>query len=167
MRNADAPIQSQSRHRRTRRSHEARDDSRKRRTPRRTLAWPCAGDFFAVLWVASLAIELPHMRGVAAGGEAGSCAGDCNADARVIVDELVRGVNIALGSAPSNRARCLFLSPARRHRRALRAGTPEGGQGHSYERSQRSQPVRGDTLRRRSLTSETVGQNRATGRCVR
>jgi len=31
---------------------------------------------------------------------AGSCGGDCNADGRVTVDELVRGVNIGLGAQP-------------------------------------------------------------------
>ena len=28
------------------------------------------------------------------------CVGDCDGDGRVTVDELVRGVNIALGAAP-------------------------------------------------------------------
>ena len=30
-----------------------------------------------------------------------SCAGDCNGNARVAIDELIRGVNIALRLAPS------------------------------------------------------------------
>jgi secreted trypsin-like serine protease len=38
---------------------------------------------------------------------AGTCAGDCNADGHVTVDELVTGVNIALGSPPRDACQSL------------------------------------------------------------
>ena len=45
-------------------------------------------------------LEVQAIAGIAAGGKCKPprCAGDCDGDARVGIDELVRGVNIALGS---------------------------------------------------------------------
>jgi hypothetical protein len=48
----------------------------------------------------AVAVLLGSIVGVAAQSAASDCIGDCNGDSEVTVDELITGVNIALGSQP-------------------------------------------------------------------
>ena len=75
---------------------------------RRAIAWEAGNTLGGVLFLASCVVSVGGMgvaRGVRAQGPiqiaaAGGCPGDCNGDGAVTVNELIRGVNIALGAAP-------------------------------------------------------------------